>query len=625
LKKNKNFAKVFNELEVFDDVKKFSVCFSEDEEVQNIMQVRKLTENNDEVNSGRQCLIFAEASESMSLGKVDIKDVVDEIVKGRVGSEDFSFVIRTNMPIVELKSVSNESDSGLSEKMRRQMMEKMKQKEKSPEILGKPEKNPLDLIKPLQKIINKRRKQIFLSIKSYSTYKPPSPSELLKNSLTSPQNHREELDEVLNKYLQSRETSEDFEKIRKNFETHKKIETIDKLENSSRTSKSGPNPEQDSEGLIQATSKIISSPKTKDHDVDSSSLLSIISDSSEIQDELLIFLNINQPLNEVDLEPEPNRPYFLNQDLIFVEEGNSINEDFQRPKESSFVVFLENEDFFNFDEFKTENVLESNLKPNDDWVIEKTIHDLIEFIYLECVCIEVFNEYKSKNYKLLGNSAVIMEEACVFTSEFGIKQTSLEIFSSLDEDLLKSAIFDRDFHLFNLGNFNEKLKESEKIIKKSQILYENPYVGFGKIHNKCIFDLIDSFLVLHRKQVNHPAWKLGKINEKIWDFNKIIKKFIKWAERFCRVCSGKIPTTDMVLSDGTLDEDLLQSIREQGLERILFFDIIEAESLWTDYEMQENLLMIYVADLIVSDLIEETEGLLKSSLLVHKYFNSVIE
>lgn len=81
----------------------------------------------------------------------------------------------------------------------------------------------------------------------------------------------------------------------------------------------------------------------------------------------------------------------------------------------------------------------------------------------------------------------------------------------------------------------------------------------------------------------------------------------------------------MVLSDGTLDEDLLQSIREQGLERILFFDIIEAESLWTDYEMQENLLMIDVADLIVSDLIEETKGLLKSSLLVHKYFNSVIE
>ena len=639
-KRKKELKKVLKVLEeTHEEVKKNSICFSEDEEVQNIMQVRKLTENVNEVNNGRQCLIFGEASESIDGLKVDTTDIVNKIMQGRVRSEDLSLVVSSSMPIIELKSISNESSSQLSEKVRLQRVEKMIQKLKSQEILGKAEKNPTRLVKSLQKLLRKRKKRVFLSIKSFRSCKPDSLSENLKTSLIS-QNHvqspKEELDDVLNKYLQSREISEDLEKIWEKIETnYKKIETFNKPEDLCKTFKSGEGLNLNSEGSILETMKILQVPSLEntslidqsednDQEIESPSLLSIVSHSSELFEELLVFIHLNQALDQIDFEPEPVFPFFFNKDLIFIEEGKSINEEFQGPKESSFILTPESEEieeFSSVNNFRTGdyvrpfNVSESTLMLDEEEIIEGTIHYLIKFIYLECVHAEVFEDFKLKNYQLLGNSPAVMQETCVFTSEYGIKQTSFKIWKSLNEDLLKSQIFDSKIHLFTLGNFPENLKESEKIIQKALINYENPDFGFAKIHNKCVFDLINSFLVLYRQEVNHPAWKLGKINEKTWNFNEMIKKFMKWGESFCRVCSGKIPTSDMVLPDGTLDEDLLQSVREQGLEQILYFDILEVEPSWIDYEQEENLMKTDVADIIVSDLIEEIEEFLQSNLI----------
>ena len=643
-KRKKELKKVLKVLEeTHEEVKKNSICFSEDEEVQNIMQVRKLTENVNEVNNGRQCLIFGDASESMNGSKVDTTDIANKIMQGRVRSEDLSLVISSSMPIIELKSISNESSSQVSEKVRLQRVEKMIQNLKTQEILGKSEKNPTRLVKSLQKLLRKRKKRVFLSIKSCHHFKPEPNSENLKTSLMSSpshaQVHKEELDEVLNKYLQSREISEDLEKIWEKIEiNYKQIEDINKLDDLSKTFRPGEVLKLNSEGSALDTLKMmqvpslentssIDHPEIADEEIESSSLLSIISNSSEITDELLVFLHINHPLDEVDLELDPSCPFFFHKDLILIEEGKSINEDFQGPKESSFFLTPESEEieeFSSINNFRTGNfvrpfnVSESTLMLDEDEIVEGTIHYLIKFIYLECVHAEVLEEFKMKNYQLLGSSPAVIQEACVFTSEYGVKQTSLKIWKSADERLLKSEIFDRKIHLLELGNFPEKLKESEKIIQKALPHYNNSDFGFGKIHNKCIFDLIDAFLVLYRKEVNHPAWKFGKANEGTWDLNQIIKKFMKWAESFCRVCSGKIPTSDMVLPDGTLDEDLLQSVREQGLEQILYFDILEVEPTWINYDQEEILMKTDVADIIVSDLIEEIEEFLQSNLINHE-------
>jgi hypothetical protein len=603
--------------------KRESFCYSVDEEVLNIMQVRKLEEVSGEVNTGRQCMIFADMSQTLTADKIDTTEIVKKIIGKHAKSEEISKVISCSMPIIELKSISNESSSNQSEKILLKRVEKMRKRLKSPEILGKPEKNPSRLVHSLQKLLRKRKKRIFLQIRSFKGLSFNFSSENQKQSQFNSLERKQELDEILNKYIQSRETSEDLEKIWEKIEINCKVLENDDL---SKTCKP-PEEAKLSEGSNMETMKKVLSfesgsfVKPEEND-DIDSFLSIVSESSEDQAEHVFFYS-SKPLQAVSPQTEPVK---MQQDEIFIEEGKSLNEgksiieDFSPQKESSFIVTPESEEVEEFSSVNSFKVTSFSVRPfntrdssfvlTEEEVVEGAIFYLVNFLFQETLEDEVFEDFKKKNFQLLGNKASVIQDLCFFTSEFGVKQTSKKIWLSINEDLLKNLIFDPSFHLFNLGNFREKLADSEKFLKKTLISFEDSDIGYSRIHNKAIFDLINLYLRKIRIERNPSPWKIGKFFIEKWNFDEIIQDFLKWTQDFCRVCSGKIPTNDMILMDGSLDEDLLQSVREQGLERILFFDIIESEPLWTDYETEEKMMIFDMADMVITDLIEEIESIL---------------
>ena len=76
-------------------------------------------------------------------------------------------------------------------------------------------------------------------------------------------------------------------------------------------------------------------------------------------------------------------------------------------------------------------------------------------------------------------------------------------------------------------------------------------------------------------------------------------------EGLARCEIGKIATEEMILSNGNLDEELLQDIREETLSYAMNKEIIEDEWIWVDYEFEETQIKIDISDMILSELAEE--------------------
>ena len=68
---------------------------------------------------------------------------------------------------------------------------------------------------------------------------------------------------------------------------------------------------------------------------------------------------------------------------------------------------------------------------------------------------------------------------------------------------------------------------------------------------------------------------------------------------------GKIPTEEMILSNGDLDDDLLQDIRDETLANVIRKDILDNEWIWTDYEFEETQTKFDIADMVLSELVSE--------------------
>ena len=61
----------------------------------------------------------------------------------------------------------------------------------------------------------------------------------------------------------------------------------------------------------------------------------------------------------------------------------------------------------------------------------------------------------------------------------------------------------------------------------------------------------------------------------------------------------------MILSNGDLDDDLLQDIREETLANVIRKDILDNEWIWTDYEFEETQTKFDIADMVLSELVSE--------------------
>ena len=61
----------------------------------------------------------------------------------------------------------------------------------------------------------------------------------------------------------------------------------------------------------------------------------------------------------------------------------------------------------------------------------------------------------------------------------------------------------------------------------------------------------------------------------------------------------------MLMSNGVLDEELLQQVREERLANILAEEIIEKDGIWVNYEFEETQVKLDLADIILEHLANE--------------------
>ena len=89
-------------------------------------------------------------------------------------------------------------------------------------------------------------------------------------------------------------------------------------------------------------------------------------------------------------------------------------------------------------------------------------------------------------------------------------------------------------------------------------------------------------------------------------FAKIVKDMEKWAS----TRAGKIPTEEFLLPNGELDDELLQSLREDKLICMITEEIVDRDGEWVDYEFEEVQVKIDLSDMALQILCEEVIELL---------------
>ena len=196
-----------------------------------------------------------------------------------------------------------------------------------------------------------------------------------------------------------------------------------------------------------------------------------------------------------------------------------------------------------------------------------------------------------------------------------------EINRGLKRDPIKELqkIHDQDLGFMEKEPFNPVLNVKEIIeniesdlsdeIKTTQRLVNQA----DKIHKVMILSVADEVMQVFRPyglQGVPLEWseKNRKVKIKEVDLRKVLKLTIETVEEFARFEIGKIPTEEMVQSNGKFDEDLIQDIREDALAYAIKCEIIEFDWVWTEYEFEETQVKIDLADMILAGLAEEVAG-----------------
>ena len=122
-----------------------------------------------------------------------------------------------------------------------------------------------------------------------------------------------------------------------------------------------------------------------------------------------------------------------------------------------------------------------------------------------------------------------------------------------------------------------------------------------QIHNKMIVDVLNEAILRSAKHKLSMPWSLEH-QFNIIKIENLMKSAIKKIFKWCEVEAGKVPSSDMITSNGELDEDKLQMIREEKLAQILTVDVDEGDKSWLDFEYEESQVAIDIADYIISGL-----------------------
>lgn len=139
------------------------------------------------------------------------------------------------------------------------------------------------------------------------------------------------------------------------------------------------------------------------------------------------------------------------------------------------------------------------------------------------------------------------------------------------------------------------------------------------IHNKMIFDTVNESLQDIRSittaNVNSMPWSTKPNSLIQTDYSSLKEEVLGQIQEWCEVEAGKIPSNDLVLSNGIVDEESLQMIREEKLATMLAQDVITMESQWVDYENEEAQVKIDLSDIVLDQLIHEAFEVLEEAAL----------
>ena len=135
-----------------------------------------------------------------------------------------------------------------------------------------------------------------------------------------------------------------------------------------------------------------------------------------------------------------------------------------------------------------------------------------------------------------------------------------------------------------------------------------------KIHKKMILQVLNVQLQQFRPNGVHgrPALWSSKAPgvRRTWSEGEVTEKVFRDIEVFSLFQIGRIFHEEMMTSNGGLDEGIIQSLREDRLERLIYYETVEEEMDWVDYEFEETQVKFDIADMILEHLADELDSLL---------------
>ncbi|OMJ85252.1 hypothetical protein SteCoe_13490 [Stentor coeruleus] len=131
-----------------------------------------------------------------------------------------------------------------------------------------------------------------------------------------------------------------------------------------------------------------------------------------------------------------------------------------------------------------------------------------------------------------------------------------------------------------------------------------------RIHKIMILTVADELLQKYRPYGTRGVPMIWSDTTRIFtgprkSTQEIIENVITEIEDLARCEVGKIATEEMILSNGHLDEELLQDIREETVAYAIKKEIADNEWIWVDYEFEETQVKMDLADMILSELAGE--------------------
>ena len=133
------------------------------------------------------------------------------------------------------------------------------------------------------------------------------------------------------------------------------------------------------------------------------------------------------------------------------------------------------------------------------------------------------------------------------------------------------------------------------------------------IHKKMIILVINTLIQKLRPYGLNGEPHLWERNSKVpqikWTGEEIRTKVLKELEIISSFQIGRIFSEEIVNMSGGIDEELIESLREEKLEKLILFEILENDGEWVCYEFEEMQVVLDLADLLMEVLADEMVGL----------------